>query len=450
MEEKVSLNEMNRRWEVLLTRKRQSDELVRPSVVLPSRDPFDCSDCAVPTTFDLVEDAVSQAVEEWRDLDDRKIPESEDPNGNANAAPAQKKPKWYNMHVRLPQSFDYATKNQEPPPDDGGGDRVLQLDNPTVTGSYHQELWRLFRALPTRSELEAEALEGLDTPAMIRLRNELRKLEAKDPRPFFGHLGVFRLRASDRHDAPETAFIPPSHKTRGTIIFEIWKGMIQHLLSYRSPADDRMVLEFLGEQTLADFHRTLVELSDDTFWDDNVAANNDSGIKEERSGMFMIENTIYTYGKVDYSVPIMDWLKQAGTDTDARVRHNLGIDTKDIEVQLMDDVRLEQIPMRLGMRYMHVHSGTVKSQVFLVDRRHGYPRQPTIARNYPVIHDIWVNGWGMSDCEGCKRRGTAVATSLTCEVTDGHRALCQTCADMLQVPSQDRQPYDVWKGSEAN
>eukprot|EP00977_Amphora_coffeiformis_P029536 scaffold41335_cov221-Amphora_coffeaeformis.AAC.4 len=123
---------------------------------------------------------------------------------------------------------------------------------------------------------------------------------------------------------------------------------------------------------------------------------------------------------------------------------------KDVQVQSMQDVRLEQIPMRLGMRYMHVHSGTVKSQVFLIDRRYGYPRQPTIARNYPVIHDIWVNGWTMSDCEGCKRRGTAVATSLTCNVTDGHKALCQACADMLQVPTQDRLPYHVWKGSGTN
>eukprot|EP00977_Amphora_coffeiformis_P013577 scaffold3586_cov164-Amphora_coffeaeformis.AAC.28 len=284
MEEKVSLNEMNRRWEVLLSRKRQSDELVRPSVVLPGRDPFDCSDCAVPTSFNLVEDAVSQAVEEWRDLDDRKIPEGEDPTGGASVVPVKKKPKWYNMHIRLPPSFDYATKNEEPPPDDGGGDRVLQLDNPTVTGSYHQELWRLYRDVPTRSELEKEALEGLNTPAMTQLRDELRKLEAKDPKPFFAHLGVFRLRASDRHDAPETAFIPPSHKTKGTIIFEIWKGMVQHLLSYKSPSDDRMVLEFLGEQTLVDFHRTLVELSDDTFWDDNVeTTKNESGVKEDRS-----------------------------------------------------------------------------------------------------------------------------------------------------------------------
>lgn len=446
MEEKVSLNEMNRRWGVLLTRKRQSDELVRPDVVLPGRDPFDCSDCAVPPTFDLVEEAVSQAVEEWRDLDDRKIPEGEHPDNRANGAPAEKKPKWYNMHIRLPPSFDYATKNEGPPADEGGGDRVLQLDNPSVTASYHQELWRLFQEVPTRAELEEEAMEGLNTPAMTRLRDKMQKFQQEEAKSFFANFGVFRLRDSDRHAAPETAFVEPSSKTKGTIIFEIWKGMIRQLPKLKSPAEERMVLEFLGEQTLVDFHRALVELSDDAFWDDNVEANED-GIKAERSGMFLIENTLYTYGKVDYSVPIMDWFKQKGKHANERAEHNLGIEAKDIQVQPMKNVRLEEIPMRLGLRYLHVHSGTVKSQVFLIDRRYGYPRQPSIARKYPAIHDMWVNGWNMSDCEGCKRRGTVLATSLACHVTDGHKALCRVCADLLQVPSQHRQPFDVWKGS---
>ena len=70
------------------------------------------------------------------------------------------------MHFRLPPSFDYATRNEEPPGDDGGGDRVIQPDDPTETASYHQELWRLFQSDPTKSVLEEEALEGLCTPAM--------------------------------------------------------------------------------------------------------------------------------------------------------------------------------------------------------------------------------------------------------------------------------------------
>ena len=84
MDEKVSLNEMNRRWETLLSRKRQSDELVRPSAVVLGLDPFDCSDYAVPS--------VAEAIEDWRALDDRKIPEGE-AAAAAGGGPVKKKPK---------------------------------------------------------------------------------------------------------------------------------------------------------------------------------------------------------------------------------------------------------------------------------------------------------------------------------------------------------------------
>ena len=218
--------------------------------------------------------------------------------------------------------------------------------------------------------------------------------------------------------------------------------MIPHLTHSSSPSDQRMILEFRGEQTLLDFHRALVELSWDSFCDDAFQEKGDDENTKERSGMIVNEENLFTVGKVDYSGPILEWLKEDSK----RKSHVLGIDDgEDVSVQAMNDIRLEEIPMRLGIRYMHVHSGNVKSQIFLIDRRHGYPRQPTIARSYPIIHDLWASGWPAPDCEACRRRVSMFATSLACEVTDGHKALCQVCADELQVPAEHRQRYDVWK-----
>ena len=456
MDETISLEEMSRRWEALLTRKQQSDELVRPAAVWPDgRDPFDCSDCAVPSAHALVEETVQQAIDEWRALDDRKIPEEDafmvasiknkrdsstsnsEPNG-----PVAKKPKWYNMHVRLPESFDYATRNKEPPSDDGGGDRVIQLDNPAETKSYHQELWHLFQYVPTLSVLEKETLQGLSSPAMERVRHQWEQAKTLIPGEA---LRLGRLRYNDRHDAPETPFSPPSLTTKGTIVFEIWKGMIAHLKPSPSPAEERLVLEFRGEQTLADFHTVLVELSGDLDWNDfDKKVNIDEAQSSaKRSGMFLIEDKFYTFGEVDYSTPIFQWFR----GNKKRTWHNLGIHIKDITVESMNNVRLEQIPMRIGMRYLHVHSGTIQSQVFLIDRRFGYPRQPALAKQYPIVHDMWSNGWSNPDCDGCRCRCAVMATSLDCDETSGHKALCQACADELQVPAEHRQRYNVWKNS---
>ena len=437
MDEKASLDEVNRRWEVLLSRKRQSDELVRPIAVPPDRpDPFDCSDCAVPPTFALVEDAVRQAVNEWRDLDDRKIPEEEALQGGGSV---KKKPKWYNMHVRLPASFDVSTKDEELPADDGGGDRVIRLDDPTETGSYHQELWRLFKAVPTRSELENEALEGLSSPAMVALRDKWRKLDEKNQ--LANNFQVSSLRSNDRHGAPEIGFSPPSQKTKGTIIFEVWRGMIPHLTKNSSTTEDRLVLEFRGDQTLTDFHRAIVELSGDEFWERGVLKGDESEARKQRSGTFIIEEKIYTFGEVNYSIPIMEWLKEDET----RAKKNLGVELPDLSAVPMNSIRLEEISMRLGIRYLHVHSGSVKSQVFLIDRRHGYPRQPSIARNYPIIHDMWTSGWSPPECESCRRHLATVVTSPECDLTDGSKTICRSCVNALRIPEKDFQSYNVWK-----
>jgi hypothetical protein len=381
MDEKVSLSEMCRRWEALLERKRQSDELERPFSIPRTGgiDLFDCTDCAVPTVEGLVEDAVAEAIDEWRSLDDRKIPEGEAPD-STEQGPAKKKPKWYNMHVRLPPSFDYKA-TQGPPEDDGGGDRVLQLDNPTKTLSYHRELWKIFASLPTRAALQEEALEGLSSPEMSRLRDEWLMLE-KPPNVRLDKIISTRLRLSSRQGAHETAFSPPTAKIKGTLFFEIWKGSVRHLQTSSTASDERAVLEFRGDQTLLDFHNALCEISMDLFWDEVVQKEANGDPLSERSGMFLIEDKIYTCGKVDYSDPVISWFKQ----NNRRILYNLGYSS--VTVHTMVDTRLEDIPMRLNLRYFHMHSGTVTSQVFLTDRRHGYPRQPAIVQNYPIVHDV--------------------------------------------------------------
>ena len=438
MDEKVSLIEMCRRWETLLSRKRQSDELERPSIVVPGQDPFDCSDCAVPPADVLVAEAVSEAIEEWRALDDRKIPEGEAPD-STEKGPAKKKPKWYNDHIRLPPSFDYKSEG-EPPEDDGGGDRVMRLDDPTKTLSYHRELWKLFSSVPTRQALEERALQGLSSPAMVSLRDEWRTLDKFT----YDKIASCRLRMNNRHGAPEKPFSPPTPKTKGTLFFELWKGSVAHIQRSSTPSDERALLEFRGDQTLLDFHHTICEISNDSFWEEVVQTESERENPGQRSGIFVIEDKMYTCGKVNYSDPIVEWFMEDRR----RIAFSLGYPT--VTVSPMIETRLEEIPMRLGVRYLHMHSGNVTTQVFLVDRRHGYVRQPALARNYPMIHDMWATGWPAPECDGCGWRGASTVTSPSCEISDGLKILCASCADFLNIPAAERQPHDRWKLSGPN
>jgi hypothetical protein len=448
MDEAISLAEASRRWHVLLSRKRHSDELGRPAAAAAtdssSTDPFDCTDCAVLAIPELAVAPVARAVQAWRALDERKIAaadhEPQQQQNGGNSAPA-KKPTWYNKHVRLPPSFDYSGALGEPPVDDGTGDRVLRLDHPTATNSYAAKLWHVFESVPKRSVLETQSLEGLSLPAMTKVRDQWHALE--EASKLGDRMAVARIRSNDRHAPPEAPFRWSSTMGTGTLVFEVWRGRKPHLKRTCSPDSDRLILEFLGEQSLLDFHKVLMELRQDTYWDSTVRKGDKAQMHNEKSGLFVMENIFYTHGAVDYTKPILEWIRE---DT-KRAQSCLGAhDADSLQVQAMKDVRLDQIALRLGVRYFHVHHGTTEAQIFLIDRRHGSPRQPTVS--YPVIHDLWSRDYHMPICDGCRRRLAVYATSTECAVTDGHRVLCQACADQLQIPDNHIMAYHEWKATD--
>ena len=206
-------------------------------------DPFDCSDIAIPPLHAHINNVVQSFVDEWRELDERKIVErtalpSNNKSGSTEEAtiatttnssiqdesgePPQKMariegvklPRWYIDRVRLPEQFDYQSRLAEPPLDDGQGDRVVSLTDPTETLSYHTELWKLFKALPTVDQMEIDAISNHKLPVMEKLCAELASYGTR-----YDGMALSRLRYNDRHDS-----IPPSASERiATIQFECWK-----------------------------------------------------------------------------------------------------------------------------------------------------------------------------------------------------------------------------------
>jgi len=235
-----------------------------------------------------------------------------------------------------------------------------------------------------------------------------------------------------------------------------------------------MVIEFLGSQTLEDFHQAIVELYEDDLWhrrrrkatrDDNdepqepVSTGNECHRSEEEdlspstsSGFFFMEGTFFTHGPVNYVSTIQQWLRAGKNAEKKRRAAHLGLPASMLDndnsplVKAMADVRLEDLSVRLGVRYIHVHHGDVECSVFVVDRRLG-PRQPKVP--YPLLHDIWTNDYPEPDCEACAESPAVIATSTLCELTDGGpRFLCEACARQLQLQSKcpnDIELYSVWK-----
>lgn len=210
-----------------------------------------------------------------------------------------------------------------------------------------------------------------------------------------------------------------------------------------------MVIEFLGSQTLLDFHRAIIELTDDELWSRAANSSDDNASSGDHAGFFFIEDTFYTYGSVDYVTPIQTWLA-AGTKSIRRKRaEHLGLpelqeETRNFAERAMAGTQLQDIAMRLGVRYVHVHHGDVECSVFCVDRR----LSPQSATPHPLLHDVWTPNYTVPDCEACQSCPATIATSTTCELTLGHAAICEPCARQLGLQEHEREHielYDVWK-----
>jgi snRNA-activating protein complex (SNAPc), subunit 3 len=428
---------------------------------------------AIPSSHDLIDTVVLDVIQQWRRLDERKITagiqqQQQQPNNNDsttndtndNIRNTKALPKWYEKHVRLPEQFDYATVQAEPPHDDGSsGDRVIQLDDPTNTGSYHTELWKLFATIPTRQQLEESVCTQHSLPhTALWFQQHGPILQGNQPcsATNFDTYGFSRFRLNDRHDLPvlptlQTPALPTrrlsqnqrstnlesdpistanTHTSKdycGLIRFECVRKQFRRT---STPDSNRMVLEFHESHTLLDVHNAIVELTDDELWYDYAATvplssismksdddDDDDGEEDGSndgketdtdgnctsnivtgadtvepppqppdketpqveqpgaqtipdpsdlqvpkvacddanmsSGYFMIENTFYRTGAVDYTIPILRWLQSGTVREQKRRLEYLGMGPNLPIVQFMKDVRLYDLPTRLGVRYVH-------------------------------------------------------------------------------------------------
>jgi hypothetical protein len=241
------------------------------------------------------------------------------------------------------------------------------------------------------------------------------------------------------------------------------------LLALTSP--HRMSVEFLGSQTLLDFHRVLVEMAGDTLWthprhcwNRPDAEETTTVLPKERephpsSGYFFIEDTFYTTSdsRADYVTPIRNWLSSLipdqpgdegmlGSEKGQRLAR-LGLSVEAVrgglKVATMSETRLEDVALRLGVRYVHVHHGSVECSVFCVDRR--LVAIDSGPSRYPLLHDVWTLPYPTPACDGCQHRTPVFVTAPACAMTDGGpRSLCHSCAQQLQVPPSELELHSTY------
>jgi hypothetical protein len=233
-----------------------------------------------------------------------------------------------------------------------------------------------------------------------------------------------------------------------------------------------MSVEFLGSQTLLDFHRVIVEMARDTLWTNQRRSHrrdseeaNDRPEEEEPAasgGYFFFEDTFYTAeSNVDYTTPIRNWLASliprgevdAMNPSKCRRLNAVGLSVESVrklKVAPMSETRLEDIALRLGVRYVHVHNGNLECSVFCVDRRlvpldEGLSSLPSASLLYPVLHDVWTLPYATSPCDACQHRTAVFVSAPNCAATDGGpRPLCHSCAKQLQVPASDLELYSTY------
>jgi len=516
--EKITLKQFEEQWKILFHR--DASLIVPPTetngpagAAEQEEDPFDCSSVAIPPTHVLVDQVADEFVQRWKALDERKIAsssysaavgeqkieeqeesdkasdeeederidhgEGEQPSRSKQRKHKRKRslPTWYEKHIRLPERFDYATKDT-PPPDDGTGDRVVSLEDPTATLSYHTELWKLFNEIPSDQTLEQEAVADggkSSLPNTKRLCDEIAEIQNVRETCYTtdGH-ALSRFRMNDRHDLPPegiecSSSINDNNKhARKTVVLAMsefcstlrFEFFHQHMKRGSTPDSNRMVLEFLGAHTLLDVHRALVELTEDELWEeaekaavtaDGTEKAKTSSSTSERSGFFFIEGIFYTAGSVDYIKPIHEWMKIGKREGQTRrLRTHLGLTNYETlpPIRSMKSTRLEDISCRLALRYVHVMHGDVECSVFATDRRL-LTKKAAANLQFPIIHDIWSPSHPLPECEACQSRPGCIVTATTCEITGGHRLLCEDCCRQLQLPSKARDQikrYSEWRG----
>ena len=295
--------------------------------------------------------------------------------------------------------------------------RVISLLDPTQTCDYEEELWKVFRSVKTLDELECEHALGerkdaaatLDTgkntghdgncssvPShgcrhTLAVKDNMKEWLAKYSRMDAHSLG--RLRIRDRHSNPlrypitdyATTASTSTSKSRGgishanyttstTLRFEIHRHS-QPLKRGSGPDANRLEVELHGHHhTLFDLHRLLVEFALNKVSSCNDDEEDDDNTTAAVGGVFFIENVFYTCGTDGKKVreAIVNWLDGKKTElgeenesTDAAEveaisllrREYLGLMSSSITNNAtipMVEMRLEDLPIRLGVRFFHM------------------------------------------------------------------------------------------------
>lgn len=369
-----------------------------------------------------------------------------------------------------------------------GRKRVISLSDPSQTLDYESELWKVFKSMPTVQEVEQRyALGGgggggdVEVKATkttndgtgsndisfppgcqhtLTVRNTLEKLRRKYTRIDAHSLG--RLRVRDRHSSlydynnsgvgnDTTMMSQTSFALQTTLRFEVLKPNVEDLRRGSGPDGSRLELELHGSHhTLLDLHHTLVEHAS--------ISSNSVGIGDHiPAGVFLIENVLYTRGEVGEAAAnsILSWLdehkskltieekkKEVAPSTATAADTSTGINSsrKKLKMVSMSGIKLEDLPLRLGVRYAHINLQSSEmndmndkswdednvSALFVTDIKSRIVRRSPLSENGEsveanqvnarvpiVIHDIWTSSQQSqihNMCAACNYLPATVAT----------------------------------------
>lgn len=426
MSNAISLGEYEKKWEALLAMGRQAchdaDSCGRTD---EDEDPFNCDNMAILSTRAAAENTMHEFVQKWRDLDSRKVSN-------------QRRPHWYEHHVRLPQGFSF----DQPPPADAADDAndedcIVSLENPMETTSYAKELWELFQMIPTADQIRTDAEADHSLPSV-----ETAWKNISDPGSADRLYATERLRQSNIHDplpAREGA-----EDSVSTIRFEFLRDTPGR--GYR-PDPNRMVLEFASYHTLYDVHTSVCELDPDICWDEVQEQNQNSPDQNEDtetatpdspSGFFFIEGDFYVSGTADYTTTIFEWLNNSGPRSELVRKRYLGLERKP-NVYAMATASLSQLPCRIGVRYSHLRNGAAETTLFVTDLR-----CQVRCSSFPILHDVCTVPL-LPTCDACQGKTATLVSSTSCKATGGHRVLCWGCAKTLRLPKHELRSYKAWR-----
>jgi len=376
-----------------------------------------------------------------RDLIDR-MEEEEEENNEDGGDYCGLQWGWHANRIRLPDGFDYMCKRTDPPtaPSQPHKKRrqVLNIDDPLgLPLDYETELWKLFKSVPVEEDIEKSTMDGCLCKNSLEVKEEIEQ-GFKDYTRMDAH-ALGRLRKKERHNWPSGGGTQlqqqrnhHSHFEGVTVRVECWR----RLLKRGSSSDpDRLEMEFCGEQTLLDVHKAIVTCANDQLFTKGMMKD---AISSERSidssGIFMIENTFYTAGSVDYYTPIKEWLDHTASKSRTRQKgilyrryKCLGLSSDTISSKLMKETRLDTLSFRLGVRYYHSFHGDCETSIFFTDVRTRLNNEPLQFRHYPLFHDIWCPDGPLVFCRGCEKSPATIVT-IEDEMTDGGPThLCPSC-----------------------